>query len=80
MSTVVVNNSSPTRIISSSKPQQPANILIKKLDSTLKLQQISNVNSENLADGSVLVYDSATNQFIFSTVGTSIGSVDGGTY
>ena len=60
MSTVVIN-SSPTRAIASSRTQQPANILVKKLDSTLKLQQLSNINTTNLTDGYGLVYDAETN-------------------
>ena len=79
MSTVVVN-SSPTKVIASSRTQQPANILIKKLDQNLKLQQISNVNSTNLTDGYGLVYNAATNEFIFSSLSAVVGNIDGGTY
>jgi hypothetical protein len=79
MSTVVVN-SSPTKVIASSRSQQPANILIKKLDQNLKLQQISNVNATNLTDGYGLVYNAATNEFIFSSQATVVGNIDGGTY
>lgn len=79
MSTVVV--SSPgNRVITSSKSQQPASILIKKLDSTIKLQQISNVNATNLTDGYGLVYDAETNEFVFSALTAVVGNVDGGTY
>jgi len=79
MSTVVV--SSPgNRVITSSKSQQPASILIKKLDSTIKLQQISNVNATNLTDGYGLIYDAETNEFVFSALTAVVGNVDGGTY
>lgn len=79
MSTVVIN-SSPTRAIASSRTQQPANILVKKLDSTLKLQQLSNINTTNLTDGFGLVYDAETNEFVFSALTAVVGNVDGGTY
>ena len=79
MSTVVIN-SSPTRAIASSRTQQPANILVKKLDSTLKLQQLSNINTTNLTDGFGLVYDAETNEFVFSALTGIVGNVDGGTY
>lgn len=78
MSTVVVA-SPTTRVITSSKAQQPANILIKKLDSSLKLQQISNVNSDNISDGYSLVYNAATNSFVFSAT-PQAANIDGGTY
>ena len=57
-----------------------ASIVIKKLDQNLKLQQISNVNSTNLTDGYGLVYDAATNQFVFSPLNVVTGNLDGGTY
>ena len=79
MSTVVIN-SSPTRAIASSRTQQPANILVKKLDSTFKLQQLSNINTTNLTDGYGLVYDAETNEFVFSTLTAVVNNVDGGTY
>jgi len=79
MSTVVVS-SPTTRVITSSKSQQPANILLKKLDATIKLQQISNINTTNLTDGFGLVYDAETNEFVFSSLTAVVGNVDGGTY
>ena len=78
MSTVVVA-SPTTRVITSSKSQQPANIILKKLDSSIKLQQISNINTDNISDGFSLVYDAATNSFVFSAT-PQAGNIDGGTY
>ena len=79
MSTVVVSSPS-TRVITSSKSQQPAIILLKKLDTNIKLQQISNINTTNLTDGFGLVYDAETNEFVFSALTATVGNVDGGTY
>jgi hypothetical protein len=79
MSTIVVS-SPTTRVITSSKSQQPANILLKKLDTNIKLQQISNINTTNLTDGFGLVYDAETNEFVFSALTAVVGNVDGGTY
>ena len=79
MSTIVVS-SPTTRVITSSKSQQPANILLKKLDTTIKLQQISNINTTNLTHGFGLVYDAETNEFVFSALTAVVGNVDGGTY
>jgi hypothetical protein len=79
MSTVVVS-SPTTRVITSSKSQQPASILLKKLDTNIKLQQISNINTTNLTDGFGLVYNAQTNEFVFSALTAVVGNVDGGTY
>ena len=71
---------STVKVITSPRSQQPANILIKKLDNTIKLQQISNINTTNLTDGFGLVYNAATNEFVFSALQAVVGNIDGGTY
>lgn len=56
-------------------------VVIKKLDGSLTVQGLSNVDSANLQDGYTIIYDAETNTWVTQEiVATSVASLDGGYY
>lgn len=56
-------------------------VVVKKLDGTLTVQGLSNVDSANLQDGYTIIYDAETNTWITQEiVATAVASIDGGYY
>lgn len=56
-------------------------VVVKRLDASLTVQGLSNVDSTNLQDGYTIIYDSDTNTWIAQEiVATAVSSLDGGTY
>jgi len=49
-------------------------------NSSLKLRLLGDVNSTNLEDGSVIVYDAATDKFVVEPISSANTTIDGGTY
>jgi len=56
-------------------------VVIKKLDGSLTVQGLSNVDSANLQDGYTIIYDAETNTWVTQEiVATAVASLDGGYY
>ena len=56
-------------------------VVVKKLDGSLTVQGLSNVDSANLQDGYTIIYDAETNTWVTQEiVATAVASLDGGYY
>ena len=56
-------------------------VVIKRLEDSLTVQGLSNVDSTNLQDGYTIIYDEATNTWIAQeVVATAVAGIDGGSY
>lgn len=68
-----------TRVNAGSRAESA--VVLKKLDGTLTVQGLSNVDSTNLQDGYTIIYDSETNTWVAQeVVATAVANLDGGHY
>jgi len=49
-------------------------------NSSLKLRLLNDVNSSNLVDGSVIVYNAESDKFVVEPISNAATTIDGGTY
>jgi len=73
------NNSSIVRVVAGSRSEGA--VVLRKLEGSLTVQGLSNVDSSNLQDGYTIIYDSNTNTWVAQEiVATAVESLDGGFY
>lgn len=78
--TTSVTGRTPALVVNAGSRTESA-VVVKRLDGSLTVQGLSNVNSSNLQDGYTIVYDAETNTWITQEiVATAVANLDGGTY